>query len=195
ISRLDKTVVPGASLSYAAPQYWSSLMGLQSLSVVLGWSPAFGMETVRAGSTGWARAADIAQHSISPTVTSGCFFMAVYVRSTRASMSEVIGMDFVKTARAKGVSPSRVIRAHVSRNASSPVITFAGIQSGQMAGGAVSTETVFAWPGIGRSMFDASSQRDYQSSSGIFSVTSIRVVVCNSLTDVSYRSIDPRIGA
>ena len=98
--------------------------------MVLGWLPAFGMETVGAGLTGWARAGDIAQHLILPTVTLGCFFMAVYVRLTRASMLEVIGMDFVKTARAKGVSPGRVIRAHVLRNALLPVITFAGIQLG-----------------------------------------------------------------
>ena len=110
-------------------------------------------------------------------------------------MLEVIGMDFVKTARAKGVGPGRVIRAHVLRNALLPVITFAGIQLGQMAGGAVLTETVFAWPGIGRLMFDALLQRDYQLLLGIFLVTSIMVVVFNLLTDVLYRLIDPRIGA
>jgi peptide/nickel transport system permease protein len=121
--------------------------------------------------------------------------MAVYVRLTRASMLEVIGMDFVKTARAKGVSPGRVIRAHVLRNALLPVITFAGIQLGQMAGGAVLTETVFAWPGIGRLMFDALLQRDYQLLLGIFLVTSIMVVVFNLATDVLYRLIDPRIAA
>ena len=163
--------------------------------MVLGWLPAFGMETVGAGLTGWARAGDIAQHLVLPTVTLGCFFMAVYVRLTRASMLEVIGMDFVKTARAKGVGPGRVIRAHVLRNALLPVITFAGIQLGQMAGGAVLTETVFAWPGIGRLMFDALLQRDYQLLLGIFLVTSIMVVVFNLLTDVLYRLIDPRIGA
>ena len=81
------------------------LMGILLFSVVLGWLPAFGMETVGAGLTGWARAGDIAQHLVLPTVTLGCFFMAVYVRLTRASMLEVIGMDFVKTARAKGVGP------------------------------------------------------------------------------------------
>lgn len=185
----------GALLLYATPLFWLSLMGILLFSVVLGWLPAFGMETVGAGLTGWARAGDIAQHLILPTVTLGCFFMAVYVRLTRASMLEVIGMDFVKTARAKGVSPGRVIRAHVLRNALLPVITFAGIQLGQMAGGAVLTETVFAWPGIGRLMFDALLQRDYQLLLGIFLVTSIMVVVFNLLTDVLYRLIDPRIGA
>ncbi|OCZ67548.1 ABC transporter permease, partial [Achromobacter xylosoxidans] len=114
---IDSSVMTGALLLYATPLFWLSLMGILLFSVVLGWLPAFGMETVGAGLTGWARAADIAQHLILPTVTLGCFFMAVYVRLTRASMLEVIGMDFVKTARAKGVSPGRVIRAHVLRNA------------------------------------------------------------------------------
>ncbi len=192
---IDSSVMTGALLLYATPLFWLSLMGILLFSVVLGWLPAFGMETVGGGLTGWARAGDIALHLILPTVTLGCFFMAVYVRLTRASMLEVIGMDFVKTARAKGVSPSRVIRAHVLRNALLPVITFAGIQLGQMAGGAVLTETVFAWPGIGRLMFDALLQRDYQLLLGIFLVTSIMVVVFNLLTDVLYRLIDPRIGA
>lgn len=192
---IDSSVMTGALLLYATPLFWLSLMGILLFSVVLGWLPAFGMETVGANLTGWARAGDIALHLILPTVTLGCFFMAVYVRLTRASMLEVIGMDFVKTARAKGVSPSRVIRAHVLRNALLPVITFAGIQLGQMAGGAVLTETVFAWPGIGRLMFDALLQRDYQLLLGIFLVTSIMVVVFNLLTDVLYRLIDPRIAA
>ncbi|MGE8635421.1 MAG: ABC transporter permease, partial [Achromobacter piechaudii] len=192
---IDSSVMTGALLLYATPLFWLSLMGILLFSVVLGWLPAFGMETVGASLTGWARVADIAQHLILPTVTLGCFFMAVYVRLTRASMLEVIGMDFVKTARAKGVSPSRVIRVHVLRNALLPVITFAGIQLGQMAGGAVLTETVFAWPGIGRLMFDALLQRDYQLLLGIFLVTSIMVVVFNLLTDVLYRLIDPRIAA
>lgn len=192
---IDSSVMTGALVLYATPLFWLSLMGILLFSVVLGWLPAFGMETVGANLSGWARALDIAQHLILPTVTLGCFFMAVYVRLTRASMLEVIGMDFVKTARAKGVSPGRVIRAHILRNALLPVITFAGIQLGQMAGGAVLTETVFAWPGIGRLMFDALLQRDYQLLLGIFLVTSIMVVVFNLLTDVLYRLIDPRIGA
>jgi peptide/nickel transport system permease protein len=128
-----------------------------------------------------------------PTVSLGCFFMAVYVRLTRASMLEVMGMDFVKTARAKGVPANRVIRVHVLRNALLPVVTFAGIQLGQMAGGAVLTETVFSWPGIGRLMFDALLQRDYQLLLGIFFVTATLVVIFNLLTDIVYRFIDPRI--
>jgi len=192
---IDSAVMSGALLLYATPLFWLSLMGILLFSVMLGWLPAFGMESVGAGLTGWARVGDIAQHLILPTVTLGSFFMAMYVRLTRASMLEVIGMDFVKTARAKGASPTRVIRVHVLRNALLPVITFAGIQLGQMAGGAVLTETVFAWPGIGRLMFDALLQRDYQLLLGIFLVTSTLVVVFNLITEIIYRLIDPRIAA
>lgn len=192
---LDSGIMTGALLLYATPLFWLSLMGILLFSVMLGWLPAFGMETVGAQLQGWDYAWDVIQHLILPTVTLGCFFMAVYVRLTRASMLEVIGMDFVKTARAKGVPPGRVIRAHVLRNALLPVITFAGIQLGQMAGGAVLTETVFAWPGIGRLMFDALLQRDYQLLLGIFLVTSIMVVAFNLITDLVYRWVDPRIAA
>lgn len=192
---LDSTVMTAALVLYATPLFWLSLMGILLFSVVLGWLPAFGMESVGSDLTGLARVQDIALHLILPTITLGCFFMAFYVRLTRASMLEVIGMDFVKTARAKGVPPDTVVRVHVLRNALLPVITFAGIQLGQMAGGAVLTETVFAWPGIGRLMLDALLQRDYQLLLGIFLVTSIMVVVFNLITDVIYRLVDPRIAA
>jgi peptide/nickel transport system permease protein len=108
-------------------------------------------------------------------------------------MLEVIGMDFIKTARAKGVPAGQVIRRHVLRNALLPVVTFAGIQLGQMAGGAVLTETVFAWPGIGRLMFDALLQRDYQLLLGVFLITAVMVVVFNLITDLVYRAVDPRV--
>ena len=191
---IDSSVMTGALLLYATPLFWLSLMGILLFSVVLGWLPAFGMETVGAGLTGWARAGDIAQHLVLPTVTLGCFFMAVYVRLTRASMLEVIGMDFVKTARAKGVGRTRDPRPRAAQRAA------AGHHlrwhpAGPDGGGAVLTETVPAWPGIGRLMFDALLQRDYQLLLGIFLVTSIMVVVFNLLTDVLYRLIDPRIGA
>lgn len=192
---VDSFVTGGALVLYATPLFWLSLMGILLFSVVLGWLPAFGMESVGSRLTGWARAYDIARHLALPTLTLGCFFMAFYVRLTRASMLEVIGMDFVKTARAKGVPEGRVIRTHVLRNALLPVVTFAGIQLGQMAGGAVLTETVFAWPGIGRLMFDALLQRDYQLLLGIFLVTSTMVVVFNLITEIIYRLIDPRIAA
>jgi peptide/nickel transport system permease protein len=190
---LDSLIVGGALLLYATPLFWLSLLMIVLFSVELGWLPAFGMETVGAGLTGWSRVLDISAHLVLPTVSLGSFYMAMYVRLTRASMLEVMGMDFVRTARAKGVSAPAVIRRHVLRNALLPVVTFSGIQLGQMAGGAVLTETVFGWPGIGRLMFDALMQRDYQLLLGVFLLTSGMVVVFNMLTDVIYRLVDPRI--
>jgi peptide/nickel transport system permease protein len=192
---LDSALMSAALLLYATPLFWLSLMAIVLFSVVLGWLPAFGMESIGTHLAGLDRVRDIATHMVLPVLSLGSFFMAVYVRLTRASMLEVMGMDFVKTARAKGVPPRRVIRVHVLRNALLPVITFAGIQLGQMAGGAVLTETVFAWPGIGRLMFDALLQRDYQLLLGIFLITSTLVVSFNLITDIVYRFVDPRISA
>ena len=192
---LDTIIVAASLLLYATPLFWLSLLAIVLFSVYLNWLPAFGMETVGAGYTGWAHIVDVAKHMVLPTVSLGTFYMAMYVRLTRASMLDVMGMDFVKTARAKGVSPSKVISKHVLRNALLPLVTFSGIQLGQMAGGAVLTETVFGWPGVGRLMFDALMQRDYQLLLGIFLVTSTMVVIFNLLTDLAYRVVDPRIAA
>jgi peptide/nickel transport system permease protein len=191
---LDSVLMTGSLLIYATPQFWLALLAILFFSLHLGWLPPYGMETVGGNLTGWARVVDVAHHLVLPTMSLGCFFMAVYARLTRASMLEVLGMDFIKTARAKGVPMADTIRGHALRNALLPVITFAGIQLGQMAGGAVLTETVFGWPGIGRLMFDALIQRDYQLLLGVFLVTSTMVVVFNLLTDLVYRLIDPRIG-
>lgn len=190
---LDSLIMSISLVFYATPLFWLSLLMVILFSVNLGWLPAFGMESAGAGLTGWDRVADISAHLVLPVVSLGCFFMAVYARLARASMLEVMGMDFVKTARAKGVPAGQVIRRHVMRNAMLPVVTFAGIQLGQMAGGAVLAETVFGWPGIGRLMFDALMQRDYQLLLGVFLVTSTMVVLFNLITDLVYRMIDPRI--
>lgn len=190
---LDSVLMTGSLLIYATPQFWLALLAILFFSLHLGWLPPYGMEQVGGNLSGWVRVGDIAHHLVLPTVSLGCFFMAVYARLTRASMLEVLGMDFIKTARAKGVPLGETIRRHALRNALLPVVTFAGIQLGQMAGGAVLTETVFAWPGIGRLMFDALLQRDYQLLLGIFFVTSALVVFFNLVTDIVYRFIDPRI--
>ena len=128
-----------------------------------------------------------------PTLVLAMFYMAIYARMTRASMLEVANQDFVKTARAKGLSPSRILRAHVLRNALLPVVTLAGLQASAMIGGAVLIETVFAWPGIGRLLFDALAQRDYSLLLGTFLVTAALAIVFNVITDVVYTIVDPRI--
>ena len=191
----DTVVMTGALVFYATPLFWVGLMAVLLFSIKLGWLPAFDMETVGAGFTGWARVRDIAEHLVLPVLTLGLFSAAVYARLTRASMLEVMSLDFVKTARATGVPQARIIRKHVLRNAILPIFTFASLQAGQLVGGAVLTETVFAWPGIGRLMFDALLQRDYPVLLGVFLTTAAVVVLVNLVTDILYRVVDPRIGA
>lgn len=192
---LDFVISVLSLLFYATPLFWIGLMSILLFSVWLGWLPATGMMTIGAGYTGWDHVVDVARHLVLPAVTLGLFYMAVYTRLTRASMLEARDMDFVRTARAKGLSQGVIVRRHILRNAILPIITLAGIQAGQLVGGAVLTETVFGWPGIGRLAFDALVQRDYQVLLGVFLVTSIMVVVFNIITDLVYRMVDPRIGA
>lgn len=194
-SLADTAITGLALLFYATPLFWVSLMAIILFSVRLEWLPSFGFETVGASYTGLARASDIAQHLVLPALTLGLFFMAVYVRMTRASMLEVSRLDFVKTARAKGLSEGVIQRRHILRNALLPVVTLAGLQAGTLVGGAVLTETVFAWPGIGRLMYDALLQRDYTLLLGVFVVSSAMVLIFNLVTDVVYRMVDPRIEA
>jgi peptide/nickel transport system permease protein len=182
-----------ALLFYATPLFWVALMAVVLFSVFLGWLPAYGMYTVGAGHTGFALVLDVAKHLILPATTLALFFMAIYTRMTRASMLEASQQDYVKTARAKGLAPGVIQRRHILRNALLPIITLAGLQAGQMVGGAILTETVFAWPGIGRLMFEALQQRDYNLLLGIFFFSAALVIVFNIITDLVYRLADPRI--
>ncbi|MGQ3069406.1 MAG: ABC transporter permease [Ferrovibrionaceae bacterium] len=189
----DTLITVVALVFYATPLFWVALMAVLVFSVTMGWLPAFGYETVGAGLTGVARLSDIAQHLVLPATTLGLFFMATYARMTRASMLQVSRLDFVKTARAKGLGEGVIQRRHVLRNALLPVVTLAGLQAGTLVGGAVLTETVFAWPGIGRLMYEALLQRDYNLLLGIFVVSSAMVLIFNLVTDLIYRLVDPRI--
>ncbi|MGQ3029254.1 MAG: ABC transporter permease, partial [Ferrovibrionaceae bacterium] len=180
----DTLITVVALVFYATPLFWVALMAVLVFSVTMGWLPAFGYETVGAGLTGVARLSDIAQHLVLPATTLGLFFMATYARMTRASMLQVSRLDFVKTARAKGLGEGVIQRRHVLRNALLPVGTLAGLQAGTLVGGAVLTETVFAWPGIGRLMYEALLQRDYNLLLGIFVVSSAMVLIFNLVTDL-----------
>ena len=182
-----------ALLFYATPLFWVALMAVVLFSVYLDWLPAYGMITVGAGHTGLALALDVGKHLILPATTLALFFMAIYTRMTRASMLEAGQQDYVKTARAKGLAPGVIRRRHILRNALLPIITLAGLQAGQMVGGAILTETVFAWPGIGRLMYEALQQRDYNLLLGIFFFSAALVIVFNIITDLVYRLADPRI--
>ena len=189
----DSAISVLSTLFYATPLYWLALLAVLVFAVWLPWLPAFGYQSVGAGYQGLARMLDIAHHLVLPTLVLSMYYMAIYARMTRASMLEVANQDFVKTARAKGLSPGRVLRAHVLRNALLPVVTLAGLQAGAMVGGAVLIEMVFACPGIGRLLFEALVQRDYSLLLGTFLVTAALAVSFNVITDLVYTLVDPRI--
>lgn len=190
---LNSIVTVIALFFYATPMFWIGLMAVLLFSVTLNWLPAFGMYTVGADYTGVALWLDVARHLVLPAATLALFHIAVYARMTRASMLEVRDQDFVRTARAKGISEEQVVRRHILRNAVLPILTIAGVKAGYLIGGSIVVETVFAWPGIGRVAFDAVLQRDYNVLLGVFFLTSSMVIIVNLITDVLYTFVDPRI--
>jgi peptide/nickel transport system permease protein len=192
-SLVDNAITLMSLIFYATPMYWLALMAILLFSIQLGWLPAFGFSTVGAQLQGLPWALDILSHLVLPTLALSVFYIAIYTRMTRASMLEVSHMAFVKTARAKGLTPRRITRAHILRNALLPVVTLAGIQAGNMVGGAVLTETVFAWPGIGRLMFESLLQRDYNLLLGTFLFTAAMAIAFNILTDLAYTLVNPSI--
>jgi peptide/nickel transport system permease protein len=182
-----------ALLAYATPSFWFALMLIVVFAVKLQWLPTYGMATVASGATGLAWAVDVAAHLVLPVVTLALFYLSLYARVTRASMLEVMRQDFVTVARAKGLGERRVVYRHVLRNALLGVTTLAGLQVSQMIGGSVLIETVFAWPGMGRLLFDSVVQRDYPVLLGVLVVSTLVVIVINLVTDLAYGFLDPRI--
>ena len=138
---------------------------------------------------------DRLRHLALPAVSLSLFFIAIYARVTRAAMLEVATLDFVRTARAKGLSRTRVALRHVLPNALLPVTTLAGIHAGGVLGGAVVVETVFSWPGLGRLAYEAVARRDYAVLLGILLLSSVVVIVINALVDLFQAWLDPRISA
>ena len=178
---------------YSVPGFWIGLMLIVLFSIELGWLPSGGSETVASGYSGWELFVDRARHIVLPAVTLALFYVAVYARLTRAAFLEVAELDFVKTARAKGVRASRIVFGHILPNALLPVTTVAGIHIGGILGGAVVVETVFNWPGLGRLGFDAIMQRDFGLLLGIILLSSFMVIVVNLLVDLLQAWLDPRI--
>jgi peptide/nickel transport system permease protein len=190
----DAAVSVAALVFYAMPIFWIGMMMIVLFSVKLGWLPTGGMVTIGAGYTGLAHVADVARHMVLPVVALSLFHTAFYARLMRASMLEVFGLDFVTTARAKGLSETRVVYRHVLRNALLPVVTVLGLQIANLLGGAVLVETVFGWPGLGRLAFDSVLSRDLNLLLGILLLSSVVVVAANIAVDAAYRWLDPRIG-
>ena len=192
---LDTFISILALISYATPLFWIGLMLIVVFSIKLDWLPTSGMETVAAFHEGWARVADIARHLVLPAVTLSLFYMALYARLMRAAVLEQAGMDYVATARAKGLSETRITLTHVLRNAILPVITMAGVQMGALLGGSIVVETVFAWPGLGLLAYQSLFARDLNLLMGIFFLSASLVVVANLAVDLLYTVLDPRIQA
>lgn len=182
-----------ALVSYATPLFWVGLMLIVVFSLKLGLLPTSGMETVAAFHEGWDRVVDIARHLVLPALTLSLFYMALYVRLMRAAVLEQAGMDYVTTARAKGLSEARITLSHVLRNAVLPVVTMAGVQVGSLLGGSVVVESVFAWPGLGLLAFQSLFARDFNLLLGIFFLSACVVVAVNLVVDVVYTLLDPRI--
>ncbi|HZH26894.1 MAG TPA: ABC transporter permease subunit [Azospirillaceae bacterium] len=200
--------VMGASLTgYSMPIFWWGLLLIFLFSVQFGLTPVSGriavlfyiepvtgfmlIDTLLAGDTDafWSAA----KHLILPTIVLGTVPLAVIARMTRSAMLEVLGEDYIRTARAKGLPRSRVIWLHALRNALIPVVTVIGLQVGVLFTGAILTETIFSWPGVGKWLIDAISRRDYPVLQGGTLLLGVVVMAVNLLVDLAYGSINPRI--
>ncbi|KAA9002448.1 ABC transporter permease [Affinibrenneria salicis] len=178
---------------YSTPSFWFGLMGIFLFSIYLDWLPSGGFETLASGLSGWARWLDIAHHLVLPTLTLTLIFLAIYLRIMRASMLEVATLDFVRTARAKGLGETRIVVRHILRNALLPLVTLIGLQAGTMLGGSVVVESVFALPGLGRLAYESVMQRDLNTLLGVVFVSALLVIAINFLVDLLYARLDPRI--
>lgn len=168
-----------ALIGLSMPVFWLGLLLILFFSLRLGWFPS-------SGADGW-------KSLVLPTITLGFQQMASIARVTRSSMLEVIRADYIRTARAKGVAESKVITTHVLKNALIPTVTVVGLQFGGMLGGSVMTESVYAWPGVGRLMVQSINKRDIPMVLGCVIMFSLTSSVVNLLVDVLYGFIDPRI--
>ena len=188
----DSLVSVAAMFFFAAPSFWLGIMLIVLFAVKLGWLPVGGMMTI-GGAGGVGGILDILRHLILPTLALGLFYAAIYTRVMRSSMLEVAQLDFVRTARAKGLSRNKVTIAHVLRNALLPVVTILGVQMGTVLAGSVVIESVFSWPGIGSLLFDSVSSRNYPVVLGIMVLGSLVVIAANIAVDLVYMWLDPRI--
>ena len=178
-SALDRLAMVGAVAGQAVPIFWLALLLIAFFGVYLRWLPVFGR-----GSPA---------HLVLPAVSLSTVILGRLARLVRSSMLEVLGQDYVRTARAKGVGEVRVLAGHALKNAAIPIVTLLGLQFAQLLGGAVVTETIFAWPGIGRLVVEAIFNRDFPVVQGVVLVVSLIFVAVNLLVDLAYAALDPRI--
>lgn len=176
---LDRLAMAGAVAGQAVPIFWLALLLIALFGVRLRWLPVYGSGSLA--------------HFVLPAVSLSTIIMGRLARLVRSSMLEVLGQDYVRTARAKGLGEPRVLAVHALKNASIPIVTLLGLQFAQLLGGAVVTETIFAWPGIGRLVVEAIFNRDFPVVQGVVLVVSLIFVAVNVLVDLSYAVLDPRI--
>lgn len=185
----------------AMPVFWLGMLAILLFSLHLNWLPSFGRSVglgegfavfLRTGDGTTLR--DALEHLILPAITLGAFSTALISRLVRSAMLEVLNQDYVRTARAKGLAEFKVISRHALRNGLIPVVTVVGLQVGVLLGGAVITETIFAWPGLGRLLINAISQRDYPLVQGVVFVTVLIVSFINLSVDLLYVWLNPRVG-
>jgi peptide/nickel transport system permease protein len=178
-TRYDYASTILAVLGQSLPNFWLGIMLILLFGVALRWLPTSGFESWR--------------HLILPAVTLAAFPLALVARLTRSSMLEILGRDFIRTGRAKGLAERAVILRHALRNAAVPLLTVLGLQIGTLLGGAVITESVFAWPGMGKLVVDAIFFRDFPVVQTVLILSATIFVVINLLVDLLYTVIDPRI--
>ena len=182
-----------ALVGYSLPVFWSGLMLVILFASVIPIFPVSDMYDILLEGGPLAKALDVAHHLVLPAFTLAIIYLAQYSRLSRASMLEVLGADYIRTARAKGVSEPKVIAKHALRNAILPIVTIAGLQFGSLLSGAVLVESVFNWPGLGTLAFQSILRRDFPTILGILLFSSILVIIANLVTDFCYQLVDPRI--
>ncbi|MEY2772269.1 MAG: hypothetical protein RIQ38_2688 [Pseudomonadota bacterium] len=181
-------------LGFAAPVFWTGILLVILLASVFPIFPISGMRSVDTTDIGsLAQVLDVLHHLVLPATSLGLIYLAIYSRLARASMLDVLGADYIRTARAKGLADRVVLYKHALRNAMLPMVTMLGLQFGNVLAGAILVETVFNWPGLGRLASESVLRRDYPTILGVLLFSSMLVVIMNLVTDYCYRLIDPRI--
>ncbi|MDX2203605.1 MAG: ABC transporter permease [Hyphomicrobiaceae bacterium] len=192
---LSQLITVGSVVGYSAPVFWTGMLLVILFASVFPILPVSGIRSAAVSQGALRDALDVARHLVLPALSLSFVQMAQYSRLTRASMLDVLGADYIRTARAKGLGESSVFFKHALRNAILPVVTIIGLQFGNMLAGAIVVETVFNWPGLGRLAFDSVLRRDYPTLLGLLFFSSLLVIVANQMTDLAYRFVDPRIKA
>lgn len=181
-------------LGFAAPVFWTGILLVILLASVFPIFPISGMRSVDTTDIGTlSQMLDVLHHLVLPATSLGLIYLAIYSRLARASMLDVLGADYIRTARAKGLADRVVLYKHALRNAMLPMVTMLGLQFGNVLAGAILVETVFNWPGLGRLASESVLRRDYPTILGVLLFSSMLVVIMNLVTDYCYRLIDPRI--